>query len=678
MKNYNKKIEKVSHRELPLETIAQTNQLQNNVTQEQSLGFNSIKRLFLLCCAMFITFSLTLSARGKQQVELTAGGEKLFKSYRDELNAIKEDIKKNAPVIDQKKKASFDMFHARISQIPKRPNPKGLKMAPVTYCAGYPPYASAQGNALLAARVIFKDVDPFLKSKKMHAKLAKCSLLASASRELAEYAQLGKEEKSDIDMLLNDDKLIVEVMELGGAQKNEYGKAMRMYKAIQKVSRNAQTKVFYRLWALASSLEHPTGLNAPEGETRTQSMLDHYLNYEKAFHDGELDPLFGTLPAFECRFIFDPQRPLKDTIWTRKMIRNYRPDHMKLDYKWRYCRITKSDVPYTSGLTGARGSLGVGLNLSGFQKFFLEGGICGPRAFVGRNSTHAFGIPSMPSPQTGHAAIAHWTPEGWVTVFGAHWTFSRARGNGLNFELQTRARKEPEMYREYLRAYWLGDTFGESDTVLTAFGKGGGFWKALGHYKKLAIVEDADIAALEAVGSEFAESNVAAVSPNSDWTEEDTIIEAENTVPQIVLTDIDTTITTDEKGIITIPIAACKTRESNEKLRLMKSYDDSFVQAHYSLAGNRPELLSYTVMLPKAGKYEVTSRVVSVTIDRSFILRVNRRSMFNIDVPLSMGEWIDTKPVIIELKEGKNKLLFTIKSPNKGLSLKGFSLKPII
>jgi hypothetical protein len=677
VKNYNKKIEKVSHRELPLETITQTSQLQNNVTQEQHICCSSINRLFLLCCAMFLTFSLTLSARGKQQVELTAEGEKLFKSYSDELNALKEEIIKIAPVIDQKKKASFDMFHARISKIPKRPNPKKLKMAPVTYCAGYPPYASAQGNALLAARVILKDVDPFLRSTDMHIKLAKCSLLASGARKMAEFAQLGKEQKSCVDMLLNDDKLIVEVMELGGAEGNEYGQAMHIYKAIRKASVNANSKDFFRLWALASSLEHPKGRHIPEGKTASEAMVEFYLNYEKAFKDGELDPAFGTLPAWECRFIFDG-RPLADAVWMRKMMRNYRPDHMRLDYQWRYCRITKSDVPYTSGVSHLYTSFAKKYNITHLQSFFLEGGICGARAFAGRNATHAFGIPSLQAPQTGHAAMAHWTPEGWVTVFGAHWTFNRAKGNGLNFELQSRSRRLPEQYRLFLRAYWLGDAFGETDLVLTKFGYGGGFWKALGHYKKLAIVEDAELKELGSVGAQFAESNVAAVSPNSDWTEEDTVIEAVNTVPQIVLTDIDTTITTDDKGIITIPIAACKTRESNEKVRFMKSYDDSFVQVHYSLAGNRPELLSYTVILPKAGKYEVTSRVVSVTTGRSFILRVNRRSMFNIDIPLSMGDWIDTKPVTIELKEGKNKLLFTIKSPNKGLSLKGFSLKPII
>jgi len=644
--------------------------------QNQPTKTNTTKHLVLLSCAIFLTMVFTVSARAKQQVELTPEGHKLLQSYTKILNDLKKDITKNAPVVDEQKKNSFIKFHDIIAKIPKRPNPKNLKMAPVTYSKGYPPYASAQGNALLAARVLFKEkeVDTFLKSEKMHAKLAKCALLRSGAQEMALFAQIGKEEKSYVDMLLGDDKLIIEVMELGGAYQNKYGQSIRNYKAIQKASKNSD-KEFFRMWALASSLEHPEGSHVPEGKTAAQAMVKYYLNYEKAFLDGELDSAFGTLPSWECRFIF-PFVAVEEVVWLRKMIKNYRPDHMKLDYKWRYCKITKSDVPYTSNVSRpVRPDLG----LSRMQDFFLEGGICGPRAFSGRAATHAFGIPSRPAPQTGHAAMSHWTPEGWITVFGAHWTFNHFRGQcGLDFELESRVRRIPEDYKQVHRANWLGDAYDEKIVARMAFGLGGGFWKALAHYKKLATVEDQDLLEAESVGAEFAESNVAALSPNSDWTEEDGPSQEVSTVPQIKLSDADRTITTDNNGMIHIPVAACAPSESTEKIRFMKSYDDSFVQVHYSLGSTAPELLKYTINLPKAGKYAVTSKVVSVTVDRSFLLRVNRRTLYDIDVPLSMGDWIETKPVTIDLKEGRNKLLFTIKQPNKGLSLRSFTLKPIL
>jgi len=38
---------------------------------------------------------------------------------------------------------------------------------------------------------------------------------------------------------------------------------------------------------------------------------------------------------------------------------------------------------------------------------------------------------------------------------------------------------------------------------------------------------------------------------------------------------------------------------------------------------------------------------------------------------------MDTEPVILDLKEGRNTLNFTLKAPNKGVSIKQFRLKPV-
>jgi hypothetical protein len=624
-------------------------------------------------------FSLCHFAHANQEVTaLTPEGEKLLAGYTETLNQLKQEIKAGIPNLDEQKSAAFTSAHGEIAKLPILPNPDGLKIAPVTFSIDNPAYAEAQSKALLAARAVLKDVEPFLKGKEMHEKLAKCALLTTGAREMAAFASLGAEEKSYVDLLLSDDKLIVDVMELGGAFENKYGQAMRNYKAIQKASKNATKKEFFRLWALASSLEHPDGNYVPEGKTAPEAITEFYLSYEKAFLNGELDPAFPDLSAWNCRFIFD-FRSLEELTWMRKMIRNYRPDHMRLDYNWRYCYITKSDVPYTSNAGEAR-DIGIQkYKLSQMQSFLLVGGICGPRAFAGRAATHAFGIPSRPAPQSGHAAISHWTPDGWVTVFGAHWTHNRFRGQcGLDFELESRSRIKADEYHQVHRANWLGDALGEEIVHRMNFGVGGGFWKSLAHYKKLAIVEDAQLKELASVGSEFAESNEAAVSPNSDWEEEDAEVEKKEPVfPQVDLTDADKTITTDEKGVITVPVAACSKPESTEKVRFMKSYDDQFVQMHYNLAGNRPELLSYTVEVPKAGTYNFTANVVTVTAERSFTIRANRRSMYEVEVPLTYGDWMETSAVPLELKEGRNKLQLTLKAPNKGLTMKSFTLTPV-
>jgi hypothetical protein len=58
------------------------------------------------------------------------------------------------------------------------------------------------------------------------------------------------------------------------------------------------------------------------------------------------------------------------------------------------------------------------------------------------------------------------------------------------------------------------------------------------------------------------------------------------------------------------------------------------------------------------------------------MLRLNRRTLVNIVLPYTKGYWSETKPVLIDLKKGSNSFQFTVRSPNKGLSIRTFKLKP--
>ena len=183
----------------------------------------------------------------------------------------------------------------------------------------------------------------------------------------------------------------------------------------------------------------------------------------------------------------------------------------------------------------------------------------------------------------------------------------------------------------------------------------------LGFYKRQAIVEDQKIEDIGATGEELAESNVSSKKEK---------------VEQIEIPERFRKITVAKDGTITIPVAACRSPKNGEKIKFMESIDGG-MQVHYGLQGRRPELLSYTVDIPRAGKYEFTARVCSVTVDRQFLLRINRRTLVDIDIPYTKADWMDTRPVELELKEGRNRILFTQRAPNKGLSIKCFKLKPM-
>ena len=77
-----------------------------------------------------------------------------------------------------------------------------------------------------------------------------------------------------------------------GAANGKYGEAIRIYTAIQKVSKKADAGVLQRL-ALAISLEHavPIRQGNPKARTDAPETIDpvkRYLHYEKAYLDGEL------------------------------------------------------------------------------------------------------------------------------------------------------------------------------------------------------------------------------------------------------------------------------------------------------------------------------------------------------------------------------------------------------
>ncbi|MDG1069978.1 MAG: hypothetical protein P8P32_00085 [Akkermansiaceae bacterium] len=609
---------------------------------------------------MILALSTSILAAAKPApVSLSPEGKKLEEHYRKMLADLKAAITGLEPKVDEKKKAEFTKQFGTLGNVPPVNKIVMGKEVAVKYGPDNPAFVEKQKGVVTAARVVMKDIEKFLTGEEALASMAKLALLTDATPErLAGFAQKGEDEKALIDQLLGNDKLVVQAMTMGGASGGNYGQAMRNYTAIQKASKRSH-EGFFQAWALAVSLQNTGETYVYPDVPAAESLVKYYLNYLKAYDDGILDPTFSKLggTGWNYRFVFPDSYTLEDIDWIRKVLRNYRPDHTRLEYRWRYCRIVRSDIPYTSNVDRS----GMPAELSNIQKFFLEGGICGPRAFVGQISGYAFGIPSRRAPSPGHGAMAHWTPDGWTTVLGPHFYFC-SHINGMppmDFLLASQAQEDPKGFKEALMCEWLGKALAED--APGDFGSSGGFWRLLGFYKRQAIVEDQKIEDIGATGEELAESNV------SSEQEE---------VEEIEIPEEFKKISVAGDGTITIPVAACRSPKNGEKIRFMESIDGG-MQVHYGLAGRRPELLSYTIEIPKAGKYEFSGHVCSVTMNQEFLLRINRRTLVDIDIPYTKADWMDTEPVELELKEGRNRISFTQRAPNKGLSIKKFKLKPV-
>ena len=524
--------------------------------------------------------------------------------------------------------------------------------------------ALAQAQARTMKAIDELNLESLLSSDKLDAQLAKYVVLFEATpRGLAEFAQQGKEQEQLVERLLADADLMLQMVVADGAKDGRYGQAMKIYTDIQEASTKAGSGALQRL-ALATSLEHAVPIAqrnavALTDAPATVNPVSRYLHFEKAYLDGGLDPGFKGLSVWDYRMVVDGEEPDEILAWGREMLRNYRPDHISTsDYRWRYVAAVRTDIKY-----GSQDNKYDKPELQFFQNILMNGGVCGRRAFFGRFILRAFGVPTTARPQRGHAALAHWTPDGWVVCLGGGWGVGwvMGRNKDLDFLAITQARNSEKAFLQVKRAQWVGDVMGEKRTFGFLSGDPA-FWNGVALYVQRAIIQEAKAVALAAVGEDIGEANE---------SKEKDVVEA------VTMTEADREIVVGQDGVITIPAVACsKPTNSTQKIVFMKSYLGG-MQLHYNRLGT-PEEFEYTFDAPAAGKYALTARVVTPSWKQHLLVAVNgAKEPTDIAVPFTVGMWDKTQPVEVSLVKGRNVLRFSRNEPVKGLTIKEFTLRPV-
>jgi len=520
----------------------------------------------------------------------------------------------------------------------------------------------AKANAMRSAKGL--DINAFLASNKLDAKLAKYQIMTAATPQgLAEFAQEGRKQGKLIRKLLADDDLMIQIAVAGGAKAGKYGQAMKIYTDIQKASSKAKSGVLQRL-ALATSLEHARPITQRNAKAKTNvpatvNPVNRYLHFEKAYLNNELDPAFKDLSVWDYRMVVNGEEPEETLTWGRKMLANYRPDQIsKKDYRWRYVEAVRSEIKY-----GSQNNKYDQDDLQFFQNILKNGGVCGRRAFFGRFILRSFGIPTTARPQRGHATLVHWTPDGWVICLGAGWGVGwvngpedarRSKGDSSKdtiFLAQTQARMTGKPYKQIWRAKTAGAV------------QASGIWDSVSLYRQRSIIEKAKAKTLAAVGTDIGEAN--------ETKEKVDIVKT-------AMTKADKKITVGRDGTITIPAAACsKPTKSSGKIIFMPS-NLGGKQLHYSRNG-KPQEFVYTFNVRKAGKYALTSRVVTPSWKQHLTVKANGSAKkIDIALPFTVGMWDKTQPVEIALARGKNVLTFSRDHEGlKGLTIRDFTLKPV-
>jgi len=634
---------------------------------------NAMARICGALLAMAIGASSVWAAKppAVQEMELNAAGQKLLACYADQIKALQAEIEKALPKVDEKQKAAFLKAYrdeaaaaaAELNAMRAQDKSKDKEAAAKAYRAAKEALALAATNAQAPAKAMLTNLQEFLASDKLDAQLVKYVVLAEATpRGLAEFAQQGKEQETLIEKLLADTDLMKQMVIADGAKGGKYGQAMKIYTDIQKASTKTRDGVLQRL-ALGISLEHavPVKQTSPADQPDAPATVDpvkRYLHFEKAYLDGELDPGFKDLTVWEYRNVVNGDEPDSTLAWGRQMLRNYRPDELSTsDYRWRYVQAVKTEVKY--GSQDVKKDLP---SLHKYQNIIMNGGVCGRRAFFGRFILRSFGIPTVARPQRGHAALAHWTPDGWVVCLGAAWPWGwTSYGEGVDFAFHTQARENEQAFLEALRAQWVGSVLGESK----AFGfhaGASGFWNGVALYRQRAIIEKAKAVALAAVGTDIGEANE---SKEKDVTE------------AVTIADADRKIVVGQDGVITIQAVACsKPTNSTEKVVFMKSCLGG-MQLHYNRLG-KPEEFEYTFEAPADGKYALSARVVTTSADQHLLVAANdAKEPTDIAVPFTVGMWDKTQPVEVSLVKGRNVLRFSRNEPVKGLTIRDFTLTQV-
>lgn len=576
---------------------------------------------------------------------LNATGETLVTDYLGQLEEARATLKAALPKIHQANEAAFLKAHAdegpQFTAVKKGSKEKPKQKRDTGVYKQFP----RQFASVAKARPVLKELDAFLASDALDKPLVKAAVIGHATPAgLAAYAQQSSAHQARIDALLGDHELMKEMLVAGGPMAGRYGEAMEILERIRAASKQPHEGIFKRL-AIGTALE----LCAPDLSPNYARIdpVRRYLAYEKWHLAGELDPHFKDMTTWECRYIINDYEDEETLAWLRTVLNNYRPDTVDTEYPGSKYMALNSEIPQKTPQYDE--------DISRMQSIVVNGGRCGPKAALGRATTRAFGIPTWGARVKAHTGMTYWTPHGWTTALGVAFTGSFWDKDGYNmestlFSLDALAREHETEYLKALRCLWLGDALGQERIHGRQSGSGG-FWHALALNKRRAIVADA-FPKHDPKRPAWVESIFALIQDYQRPAEKD------SPLVDITLSEVDRRIES-KGGVITIPAAACVSpTENTGKILFMESRLGG-VQVHYNRKGPQEELV-YEVEVPAAGDYLLSSKVVTIGRDQSLDLKLNDGSEWmKVPLPFRPGEWAESEPVPVTLKQGKNTLRFT-------------------
>jgi hypothetical protein len=498
------------------------------------------------------------------------------------------------------------------------------------FMAAYKAYNGTDETPVLnaASQLLSKDkIDAFLSLPDSFAAggldeaMVRCAVLFDSPTKLAEYASQGSTQAALVDKLLKDTLLMRDMLVAGGAEGGMYGEAMEIYDNLYKKSdflgnaeRGAELwddlsqKTILHRFALGTALQLAVPVPLRFAKGVSADPVARYLHYEAAYKAGDLDPGFEVMSAFECRQIVGSDAADADLGWLRTTMQNYRPEHIAINGSnpvTRYDQAVHTDVAYGQPIWP----------YYDYTALPAAGGECGPRAFFGRFTREAWGVPTWGVTEPGHAAMSTFGPQGWEILLGAQWDSAwwRDRG-GQDWVLETRAREHRSDFQRVLRGTWVAYALGEAPMNLrwtsTSPPHTGGTWTALMLYAKKIIAEQKPVQRMMPPWQVPSLVPTKAAFIQSKWAEK-------LAYP---------TITTDAAGTITIPGVATTTQ--SRAASAMKSGDCQSWQLMHnggSLEDPASSYITYDVTVEAASTMYLTVNFTSWHVNEDLLLSVSSK-----------------------------------------------------
>jgi hypothetical protein len=610
-------------------------------------------------------------ARGVEDPEKAkalATSEAFLASRQKEVDGLKAGIEKAKQAVQEAKAALPDAIKA--AEAAKQAHEKAM---------------AATWQAMDAL-----GVQEILASNALDGKLSRYMVITTATPSgLAEFAEKNPEHAKLVEQLLADEALMLQMLVADGPAGGKFGEAMKIYTGIQKASPKAKEGIFQRL-ALATSLTNAVpivkrqqgGVFQVPADAPPSAFIDpvqRYLNYEKWYEAGELQPGFKDLNVWNLMRVVDCTDPDEMLAWAREMLHTLRPDCIPNDGNTSiFVEVVDKEIRY--GSDRVKDDLP---ERHFMQNILSNGGICGRRGFFGRFVLQAFGVPSTERVEPGHSTITYWHPEGWQTRLGHNWGKSNrgfyakigaggvSYGADVNFLFSSQAREDETAFMKVKRAQWIGAVMGESwkPGLITWSGKTTGpnppkpgevvkpnTWNDLGLHGQRRTIAQLKAAKTKSSPTPSVATNEPAAAGKA---------------------------TVDGKGVITIPSAACSNPTESKRSLYRGGQSDLIVfinnkagetLLHLSRYAKEGDSFEYTFDAPKAGKYHLIADLATPTPNQKLFATANGGPAVEMALPDTIGLGGKSSPVEVEMKAGSNVLRFN--GPARA-TFKRFTLTPV-